>query len=102
MATAWKSTERAVAAILGGRRVPVTGRQRGDVPDVAHGRLSIEDKHRKEVPGWLLGALAQAEAAATGGRLPVAIIHEHGARHADALAVLRLRDLAALIAGVDG
>ena len=102
MAAAWKGTERAVAAILGGRRVPVTGRQRGDAPDVAHDRLSIEVKHRKEVPAWLLGAMAQAEAAAIGGRLPVAVIHAHGARHADGLAVLRLRDLAALIAGVVG
>ena len=33
---AWKATERAIAARLGGRRVPITGRQRGDVPDVAH------------------------------------------------------------------
>jgi len=54
---AWKRTERNVAALLGGRRVPVTGRQRGDTPDVAHPLLSLEVKHRREVPAWLTGAL---------------------------------------------
>ena len=34
--TRWKATERRIAALLGGRRVPVSGRGRGDQPDVAH------------------------------------------------------------------
>lgn len=100
--TAWKATVRAVAAILGGRRVPVSGRHRGDAPDVAHPTLAIEVKHRREVPAWLLDALAQAEASARGDRLPVVIIHRHGGRRADDLAVLRLHDLAALVAGEEG
>ena len=50
----WKATGRAVAARPGGERVPVTGRQRGDVPDVAHGWLSIEVKHR-QTPPFVLG-----------------------------------------------
>ena len=31
---AWKTAERAWGAFLGGKRVPVTGRARGDAPDV--------------------------------------------------------------------
>ena len=92
---AWKRTERAIAERLGGQRAPVTGRQRGDAPDIAHPRLSIEVKHRQSVPAWLTGAMAQATASARPGQLPVAIIHCHGGRHAGDLAVLRLADLVA-------
>lgn len=95
---AWKRTERAIAACLGGQRVPVSGRQRGDAPDIAHDRLSMEVKHRRSVPAWLTGTMAQATASARNGQLPVAIIHRHGGRHADDLAILRLSDLAALLA----
>ena len=93
----WKATERAVALRLGGRRVPVTGRARGDAPDVEHPTLSIEVKHRQDVPAWLLAAMAQAVAASRDGRVPVAVVHRHGARHDDALCVLRLADLARLL-----
>jgi hypothetical protein len=89
---AWKASERGIARLLNGRRVPVTGRGRGDVADVEHAWLSIEVKCRRTVPAWLLIALAQARAAARDGRLPVAIIHRHGARHADDLVVIRLAD----------
>jgi hypothetical protein len=94
---AWKRTERVIAARLGGQRVPVSGRQRGDAPDVAHDRLSIEVKHRKSIPGWLRDAMHQAAASSTNGRLPVAIIHTHGGRHGDDLCLIRLSDLVRLI-----
>ena len=98
----WKQAEREVAARLGGRRVPVTGRGRGDAPDVAHPTLSIEVKHRQDVPAWLLEAMAQAEAASRDGRVPVAVLHEGGRPYDDALCVLRLADLARLLAGGAG
>ncbi len=98
---AWKRTERAIAARLGGQRVPVSGRQRGDAPDIDHDRLAIEVKHRKSVPAWLTEAMAQATASARNGQMPVAIVHQHGGRHADDLAVLRLADLADLLAAGD-
>ena len=50
----WKACERRVAEILGGVRVPVTGRQRGVAPDIEHETLSIEVKSRKSLPEWLL------------------------------------------------
>lgn len=50
----WKTAERRIAAILGGRRVPVSGRGRGDGPDIAHPLLSIEVEDRASFPatGW--------------------------------------------------
>jgi len=87
---AWKATERAIATRLGGERVPVSGR--GDGPDVAHDWLSVEVKHRKTLPLWLKGAMAQAVAAARGDQLPVAVLHEAGAKHENDLVLLRLRD----------
>ena len=90
--TSWKRTERRTAAILGGRRVPVSGRQRGDVPDVTHPWLSVEVKHRQSLPAWILGAMSQARAAARSDQLPVAILHESGQRHADNLVLVRLAD----------
>ncbi len=88
----WKATERRIAALLGGRRVPVSGRGRGDQPDVAHPWLAIECKDRAALPFWLLDALAQAEASATADQLPVAVLHRAGDRHDQALVVLRLAD----------
>lgn len=93
----WKRTERRIAAELGGQRVPVTGRSRGDAPDIEHDRFSIEVKERQELPGWLHDAMAQAVAAATGDRIPVTILHERGQRYRDCYALIRLADLAALI-----
>ncbi len=49
----WKACERRVAELLGGRRVPVSGRQRGDAPDVMHEWHSIELKSRRRLPIWI-------------------------------------------------
>ena len=48
----WKACERKVAALLGGTRIPVSGRGCGHSPDIEHERLSIEVKSRKS---FLLG-----------------------------------------------
>lgn len=93
----WKSTERRIAAAIGGTRVPVSGRGRGDQPDIEHDRLSLEVKHRKALPGWLHDAMDQARAAARPGQIPVAILHEHGARHDANLCILTLADLVVLV-----
>ena len=93
----WKRTETAIAKILDGQRVPVSGRGRGDQPDIAHPRLSLEVKHRRTLPAWLLDAMAQAMAASRDGRIPVAVLHPHGGRHDGDLCVMRLSDLADLL-----
>src|SRR5690606_6113413 len=63
-----KQAERSIASRLGGTRVPVTGRQRGDAPDIEHPTLSIEVKavgkgKRPLITERLKDALDQARAA---------------------------------------
>jgi hypothetical protein len=93
----WKYAERRIAALLGGRRVPVSGRSRGDAPDVEHDLLAVEVKSRNTFPAWLEDALKQAEASARDGQLPVAILHGRRRRYGDALVVLRVSELAKLL-----
>jgi hypothetical protein len=88
----WKQGEIRIAQILGGRRVPVTGRSRGDAPDIEHPALSLEVKHGRHVPKLLETALEQAEKAVRGGKTPVVVMHPHGARYDDCLVILRIRD----------
>ena len=90
----WKACERRVARLLGGRRVPVSGRTRGDCPDVEHPTLSIECKSRKKLPAWIEDAMKQAEASAKDGRLPVVVLHQDRAPYAESLVMLRLEDFA--------
>jgi hypothetical protein len=93
--TNWKRSERRIAEILGGRRVPVSGRQRGDAPDIRHPTLAVEVKARRTLLAWIEDALQQAEASARDGQVPVAVLHQHGQRYRDALLVMRLGDLGA-------
>lgn len=96
---AWKRTEREVARHLGGRRVPVTGRQRGDTPDVMHDHLSIEVKHRKTLPAWLLDAMDQANAASKSpDQIAIAVLHQSGARFEDSLVLIELGPFSRLFA----
>jgi hypothetical protein len=53
--------------------------------------------NNKSLPAWLKHAMAQAEAAARDGKVPVVVLHERGQRHADDLVVLRLGDLEELL-----
>jgi hypothetical protein len=80
--------------MLGGRRIPVSGRARGDCPDIEHPTLSIECKSRKKLPAWIEDAMKQAEASAKDSQLPVAVLHQDGRRYTDCLVILRLEDMA--------
>lgn len=89
----WKKVERKIAEFIGGRRVPVTGRGRGDAPDIRHDWLSIECKHRQELPAWIYDAIDQAKRSAEGtDKLPIAILHEKRAGHSTDLVVMTLGD----------
>lgn len=92
---AWKCSVRMIAFRLRGGRVPITGHQRGDVPDIAHPVYSVEVKSGKILPGWLHNAMAQAVAAQRNGQMPVDILHETGTRHADDLVCVRLGEFEA-------
>lgn len=88
----WKACERAIAALVGGERVPVTGRARGDQPDIHHPAYAFEIKHRKSIPDWLKDALAQALASRRDEQLPIVVLHEAGKRHTTDLVLMRFAD----------
>jgi hypothetical protein len=88
----WKADERAIAGRLGGERVPVTGRDRGDAPDIKHPLFAVECKTRAALPALLKEAMTQAKAAVRGEQVPVVILHQRGARHDEDYVVLRLAD----------
>lgn len=88
----WKACERKVAAILGGRRIPVSGRGRGDNPDIEHPTLSVEVKSRASFPAWLEDALRQAECSVQNGKTPAVVLHQDRKPYRDALVVIRLED----------
>lgn len=92
----WKQAERKIAALIGGQRVPVSGRQRGFSPDIRHNRFSIEVKHREELPGWILDAMNQAEASKTDGQIPIVFLHQKGMSYPNSLTITRLSDMIAL------
>ena len=73
MSKTWKAVEREIAAIVGGTRNPVSGRQRGDKADIEHDWLSLEVKHRKSLPDWLHDAIDQAVQSMKGHQLPAVI-----------------------------
>lgn len=68
---------------------------------MAHERLSVEVKSLKTLPGWIRDAMRQAEASAGEGQTPVAVLHQDGEPYADALAVVRLEELAELLRECD-
>lgn len=101
----WKNAELEWAAILGGVRVPITGRARGNVADVAHDLYAIEVKKvgqgkRPYVTEKLKDAIDQAvQASATAfkqdgiSRTPlVGIEQTNGSRRIERYVVLRLED----------
>jgi len=86
----WKTCERRIAKLLGGRRVLVSGRARGDAPDIAHEHLAVEVKDRASPPKWLREAMQQAEASATADQLPIVVLHQAGQRYDESYVMLRL------------
>jgi len=89
---AWKHNERMIAKYIGGKRVPITGRQRGDAPDIEHNWLSVEVKLRQRVPEWIKDGMRQAEASKRRSAMPVLIIREKGQRVEDALICTTLKE----------
>ena len=73
----WKASERRIAEILGGKRVPVTGRERGSAPDVEHPVFAIEHKYGKVLSSRFQTAIEQAQAAAEGTDKHPLVTFEH-------------------------
>ncbi len=73
----WKASERRMATALGGTRIPVSGRGRGNVPDILHPTYAVEHKSGRVLGPRLLLAIAQAEAAAAvSGKVPLVTIEQ--------------------------
>ena len=74
----WKKSERDAAETLGGKRIPVTGRHSGDVPDIEHPIFAIEHKYGKRViSATIKKALSQArKASETTGKIPLVTIEQ--------------------------
>lgn len=70
---AWKAQERQIAALLGGVRLPNSGRGQ---PDVIAGNLAVQVKCTKALPAWLTAAVAQATRDAGPGQVPVVVVSE--------------------------
>ena len=94
----WKQAERSIAESLGGVRVPVTGRHRGDAPDIEHPSLSIEVKKvgmgkRPFITERVKDAIDQAVAASGGTKTPIVIIEQTNAsRRIERYVVMRFDD----------
>lgn len=100
MAKNWKAVERKIAEILGGERVPVSGRTRGWAPDILHPLYALEVKSRLRIPALLVEGMDQAVKAAEWAwkregvkKLPVLIIHKDGTAYDNSLVVIRLKDI---------
>ena len=89
---AWKKKESQVAAYIGGERVPITGRQRGDVPDIKHAWLCPEVKYREKISEFLHDAMRQAIAAKRGRQMPCVILCEKGQHVRESYIMFRLED----------
>ena len=90
----WKRVEREIADLLGGTRVPITGRQRGDVPDIEQPWFAVEVKHRKQLPVFMHEAMEQAEAAAEGtDKIPLVVFHEKRSLYTDSYVMMRIDQL---------
>ena len=85
MSKSEKTTEAAVAWILGTKR------------DLIHPVLSINVKHRRQLPRFLIRSMAQAESGAPTDRIPCVVMHQESMHHEHNLVVLRLKDLRDLI-----
>ena len=79
----WKAEERHVARRMGGERVPVTGRGRGDAPDVRHPLFSVELKSGRNALSAatiLLGLEQAAASAAKDGKEPIVVCCQKSGR----------------------
>lgn len=96
----WKAIERDLALKVGGRRVPVSGRARGDAPDIEHPLFSFEVKAgARLVSSRIKLGLAQAKAAAKGTqKVPIVLLSESRLGHKGnlELVVMDLTDFMAL------
>ena len=85
----WKQTEREIVRLAGGERTGPQGRHLPDGTEATY-PLSLEVKHRENIPQWLIDAVDQSETEAyTNGFLPVVILHPKGWGYTDSIVLCR-------------
>ena len=92
----WKAIERWWAKVLGGIRIPVTGRHSAAVRDISHRYWAIEVKYSNTPPSRILKGLQQAKKAAEthSGLIPVLCqsYHVKGKRDLNHMVTMELDD----------
>jgi hypothetical protein len=91
MSQLWKDTERYIAKVLGGQRIPVNSTS-GVACDVSTPLMSVEVKERVKIPIFLSKTVQQAETNCEKGKIATVVLHEKGKGHDKDLVIMRLRD----------
>jgi len=80
-----KDAERAVAKMLGGKRIGLMGGE-----DVFHPTYSIEVKSTKSFVGrkWMLQCIKNNK----DNKIPMVVVHQANTRHEDDLVMIRMKD----------
>jgi hypothetical protein len=91
----WKRVERKIAELMGGKRIPLLGREGQDL-DVPY--FFVEVKSRKNIGEYLWKEyldqiLTGAEVAGETIKVPAIVLHRPGMQYADSLVCFRIRDL---------
>jgi hypothetical protein len=90
MGKLWKKTEREVAKMFGGRRIPVNSTENVKC-DVSTPVFSIEVKESDSLPNWLLEAIGQAQANCEIGKTALVVLHPKNSRHDKDLVVIEAK-----------
>jgi hypothetical protein len=91
----WKNVERKIAELMGGRRIPLLGREGQDI-DVPY--FFVEVKSRKMIGAYLWDEymaqiLTGAEVAGETVKVPAIVLHRPGMAYKDSLICFRVGDL---------
>jgi hypothetical protein len=93
----WKRSERKVAQALQGRRIPVTGLDRGEA-DVKTPLFDVQVKRRRKFPDWLWGWTHEICATARRRqKIGLLVLGRPGQRHSESLVVMRMTDFVDLL-----
>lgn len=93
MSKTWKEHERRTARRLSGVR---NGNRGTATSDVTAGAWAVECKSRKQLPTWLLDAMAQAKRNATPGTVGIVVLHKVGQRSDNDIVCLTKADFQAI------
>ena len=92
----WKNVEREVCRYLGCERSGPTGIEG---PDCSCGDLpiSVQVKHRENIPAWFSDMVSQTVGQADPGKLPLLVLHPLGKPIHESYTVVRLSDMRNLL-----